>query len=42
MFIIKMATDQLVNLTNSGVEIHGFDSSKLGEQHLEVSYLVRN
>ena len=31
--------DQLVNLTNSGVEIHGFDSSKLGEQHLEVSYL---
>ena len=31
--------DQLVNLTNSGVEIHGFDGSKLGEQHLEVSYL---
>jgi len=31
--------DQLVNLTNSGVEILGFDSSKLGEQHLEVSYL---
>ena len=31
--------DQLVNLTNSGVEIHGFDSRKLGEQHLEVSYL---
>ncbi len=25
-----MKADQLVNLANSGVEIHGFDGSKLG------------
>ncbi|MCB6558339.1 bacterial Ig-like domain-containing protein, partial [Erysipelatoclostridium ramosum] len=31
--------DQLIQLSNSGVEVTGYDPSKLGEQHLQVSYL---
>lgn len=31
--------DQLVQLSNSGVEVTGYDPSKLGEQHLQLSYL---
>ena len=30
---------QLIQLSNSGVEVTGYDPSKLGEQHLQVSYL---